>query len=394
MVEGNIMACMGEWIRNSRRGRGAARSFALIALVFAGRSVALAQSAPCPGLNDLTQGFPTAGPEVTRWHLCWDVERMPDASGAPNQSETLVIRDAGFRPAPGVPEVQVIGDMRIAEVFVPYHHSGLRLNDLTGGAGFVMNTLSSVECPGTLLADSTVCLELRDRGLAWRDPFLGTARRGEMLVLWSILNASNYDYVMEYSFLDDGSIYGRAGSTGRKLRGADDREGHMHNFAWRLNLDIDGPAGDTVFLASHVEDGLSGEDSDTRINLETGIGLNAKQFPHLKVVDGARKNGRGRKTGWELSPSREGIASHKEGWTKSPFWVTLNHGPDAELRARDLKKYVNGESVVNKDVVVWYVDSHHHEDDMRDEDRDTVPVQWLGFKLEPQNLFDRTPFYP
>ena len=73
-------------------------------------------------------------------------------------------------------------------------------------------------------------------------------------MLWSILNAANYDSIMEYSFLDDGKIHGRAGSTGRTLRGADDSEGHMHNFAWRLNLDIDGPARDTVYLASHLED--------------------------------------------------------------------------------------------------------------------------------------------
>jgi hypothetical protein len=30
---------------------------------------------------------------------------------------------------------------------------------------------------------------------------------------------------------------------------------------------------------------------------------------------------------------------------------------------------------------------------MRDEDRDTVPVLWIGFRLEPQNLWDGTPLY-
>jgi len=43
--------------------------------------------------------------------------------------------------------------------------------------------------------------------------------------------------------------------------------------------------------------------------------------------------------------------------------------------------------------VIWYTGSAHHENDMRDEDRDTVPVIWTGFELVPSNLFNRTPFF-
>ena len=43
-----------------------------------------------------------------------------------------------------------------------------------------------------------------------------------------------------------------------------------------------------------------------------------------------------------------------------------------------------------EDVVLWYIDTHHHEENMRDEDRDTVPALWVGFRLEPQNFWDRT----
>jgi Cu2+-containing amine oxidase len=36
----------------------------------------------------------------------------------------------------------------------------------------------------------------------------------------------------------------------------------------------------------------------------------------------------------------------------------------------------------------------HHESSMRDEDRETVPIHWVGFELMPHNLFDGTPLYP
>ena len=66
-------------------------------------------------------------------------------------------------------------------------------------------------------------------------------RRGQELVLWSVLDAGNYNYVIEWSFRDDGSISGRAGSTGPKLGGPNDKRGHMHNFSWRIDIDLTGP---------------------------------------------------------------------------------------------------------------------------------------------------------
>ena len=64
-----------------------------------------------------------------------------------------------------------------------------------------------------------LCQELVDRELAWLYSDLGLGRRGEKLVLWSVLDAGNYDYVMYYAFWDDGTIEVRAGATGQKLDG-------------------------------------------------------------------------------------------------------------------------------------------------------------------------------
>ena len=95
-----------------------------------------------------------------------------------------------------------------------------------------------------------------------------------------------------------------------------------------------------------------------------------------------------------LATRREGVARFSEGWTRYPIWVTRNDLATPELRARDLLDYANREDLRDTDVALWYVAHHDHESDMRDEDRDTVPVKWVGFTLEPQNLWDATPFYP
>lgn len=352
-----------------------------------------ARAAFCPSGNELVQEFPTSGTAVSRWQLCWDVVRLPGPSPIAPRSETLVISSAEFRPGAAAAPVKVVGDLRMTEIFVPYHPGTPRLHDMSDFP-FDLEALTSVECTGTRLGANRVCREVGDRGLAWRDPFLPVSRRGEKLVLWSILNAGNYDYVMQYEFHDDGTIEVRAGATGRKLLGADDTNGHFHNFAWRIDLDVDGPDGDTVHVSS-ARVARQVTEVEKTVATEQGIRWDAKGFTHVEVSDEASLNGRGRPRGYTLAPVVEGMTRFPETWTKFPLWVTRSHGPGSELLARRVDQYASDrEPVAGTDVVLWYFASHNHEGDMRDEDRQTVPVAWLGFRLEPQNLWDGTPFYP
>lgn len=353
---------------------------------------ATAQASHCTSGTEIVQSFPSAGPAVSEWRLCFRIERMPDVDGALIGSQTLVLSQAEFRPGPAATPLAVLGDLRMAEIFVPYHDAGEpRFYDLTD-FGFDLQPLTAVECPATRLAGNRICREVVDRGLAWRDPGLLIARRGEKLVLWSVLNASNYDYVMHYELWDDGTIEVRGGATGRKLGGADDTRGHFHNFAWRVNLDVAGASGDTAEVAG-VRVTSRVRDSERTVQREGGVKWDAKVFTHFEVVDATATNGRGRRVGYALAPVREGATKFPEKWTKFPLWVTRNHV--TELRARDVATYVaDRETVAGQDVVLWYVDSHNHENDMRDEDRDTVPLAWVGFRLEPRNVWDGTPFFP
>jgi len=353
---------------------------------------AASAAAVCSSGTELVQSFPTSGGAVSQWKLCWEIVRMPDDLGALDASETLVLSEATFRPGAGATPVDVLGELRMAEVFVPYDAGEPRYHDLSE-FDFDLKDLTTTECPGTRLASNRLCREVLDRELAWTYSDEDTARRGEKLVLWSVLDASNYDYVMYYSFWDDGTIEVRAGATGQKLGGPDDPDGHTHVFAWRIDLDVAGAGGDTVSVSNQSFSGKAVRERQEVVASETGIPWSAAGFTHVEVEDATRTNGNGRHTAYSLEPMRSGVPKFKESWTRYPIAVTRAHAAGEELRAFDLPSYLDKEPVAGQNVVLWYVDAHHHEQDMRDEDRNVVPVIWTSFLLVPQNLWDDTPFY-
>jgi primary-amine oxidase len=286
-------------------------------------------------------------------------------------------------------------DARVSEIFVVYHDGSLRVYDITE-VSRGPHRLGDVECPpaaGVRLVSDTVCMEIRDRGLAWKDDT--GARRGQELVLWSIIDATNYKYVVEWTFRDDGIIVGRVGATGRNHPHAHDVS-HTHNVMWRLDLDLDGALGDSVYFSRHLErkDSETAREREVLVARERGIPWVATQFTTLSVYDAALLNSQGKRSAYRLIPWRLGSARHVEAFTQSDFWVTRSQGKGTQMLAREIPSYiVPAEDVVDTDVVAWYTGSVLHIE--RDED-DSGPTQamWVGFMLQPHDLFDQSPLYP
>jgi Copper amine oxidase, enzyme domain len=345
---------------------------------------------PCSGANLVDQKFPTVGPEITHWRLCW---QTVNGNG-------LLIHWAYFRTAPTKPWLFLLWDARISEIFVPYHSGSPRYYDV--GFGFPLTPIGAKDCPatagGTVLAGN-VCKEVHDRGLSWKAD--SAVYRGEELVLWSALAAANYNYVMEWTFRDDGIVMGRVGATSHNLPGRE-FETHVHNPIWRLDVDLNGWPNDSVALGTHTENlpGPTATDTDPLIPSEKGLLWDPRHFHSLDVSDKSLVNGKRHKTLYQLIPlPTGGLAQHQEPFTVNDFWVTL-YNP-AEMSAKDLVSYVSPpQPVSNADVVLWYRGSVHHHP--RDEDGEIVQnswhgvalIMWTGFMLKPHDLFDRTPFYP
>jgi Cu2+-containing amine oxidase len=328
----------------------------------------------------------------SRWHLT--VNAM-DRFG-------LVITGASFQKSPRDPFIYVLFDGRLGEIFVPYHSGSPRYRDISGfPPPFDFKNLpldpAKFPPPRQIIGNGKyICKEMR-KYLAWMQDDL--VRYGEEVVYFSVLGAGNYNYIMEWTFRDDGAILVRAGSTGPKIdAGSATSQGHMHNFTWRLDIDLNGAGGDSAYLTSHLENltvsPSNAMDKRALISEEGSRVWNPQHFNTLVIEDSTLKNGNTppRATSYELVPMRSGTARHTEDFTKEDFWVT-RYRPE-QILANKLPTYIsNQQATANQDLVIWYAGSEHHETNSRAEDNNTVPIIWTGFELIPNNLFDGTPFY-
>jgi Cu2+-containing amine oxidase len=162
---------------------------------------------------------------------------------------------------------------------------------------------------------------------------------------------------------------------------------------------LNGADGDTVHRSRHresvrtaIDPGTSAIDDEVLVSTEASLVWNPIEFTTVEVTDATLRNANGRATAYELLPLVSGIARHREPVTQSDFWVT-RYKP-GEVLSVNLPSYLDDESLEGQDLVLWYTGSVHHEDGMRDEDANTTPVNWVGFTMEPQNLFAATPMYP
>jgi primary-amine oxidase len=337
----------------------------------------------------------------------------------------LIITGASFQKSPTEKYTYVLHDGRLAEIFVPYHTGDPNYRDISFFS-FLPMPLNPAKFPPPreiIGTDKLICKEVRNY-LAWMDAFGDffqdpRVRYGQEVVYFSVLRAAYYAYIMEWTFRDDGTILVRAGSTGPKSPGFAER-GHIHNFTWRLDIDLNGAKGNSAYWTSHEEQRMApfgAQDEEVLIPMEASFVWDPEKFNTLEIRANALKNGKGHPTSYELVPMRTGTARHYNPlypWTLADFWVT-QYNP-SQLQAVDgktsqslplpsLADYILPPKPTDKqDLVIWYTGSEHHEgagtggasatNNSRDEDSNTVPILWTGFELDPKNLFDGTPFYP
>jgi hypothetical protein len=377
-------------------------------------------AATAANTTEVVVEFPTGGPVETAWKVHW----------AQATSRGLYITGAWFKRGPAEPWTKVLGDTRVSDIFVPYHghkypgFESTRFWDLsTSSYAFELMPATQADAGphGQLLGDPPLVVkEVRDRGVIWKDSLTGRTRRGQELVLWGTLKAANYAYIMQYGFRDDGVVACRIGATSRNYPSAP-LESHVHNAMWRIDIDVDGPDHNTPYLMMHKSPRPGGhpaqcEDRHVLFNggKEGYADWKPEEFTMLHVVNRRRTNIRGEHRGYDLMPIRMGTGraygGGYEDCTLHDFYVTRSpHAdgkPDTELDFKLLlTKYINGESIENTDVVLWYLGSMHHEPRSEDgkfvRDKEgnyyfegVTHVMWGGFDLVPRNFFDQTPLFP
>lgn len=360
------------------------------------RAPTLAPGKTAANSGEILQEFPTNEAPKVAWKVLWSTTR----------GHGLTIQEAWLKRAPGEPFIQVLGDVRLGEMFVPYHSGTPRFWDISYNFNLIPVGREEAGPFGKVLGSPpNVVAELRDRGVMWMEIPKGT-RRGQSLVLWACLDAANYRYIVEYGFQDDGVVTCRVGSTGRNYSSRE-FEGHMHHGMWRIDLNVDGGARNSVFVMEHNEpDGDHRDRARTTTRpfnegVEGAEDWNADKFSMLMVLSNDRRNNRGKPLSYDVCVPRMGRARHfgpDETCTQHDFWVTKNR--PGEMSYRKVPTYVKkGESILDTDVVVWVSTPCHHEPRSEDGEmrgtsfQGSTPVAWAGLELRPRNFFDRTPHF-
>ncbi len=126
-----------------------------------------------------------------------------------------------------------------------------------------------------------VAVECREVGLGWlcKEPGSHVRRRIHDVVVWGVFDAYNYDYIIEYTFHEDGGISFRDGATGYNLPGGQSKP-HVHNPFWRVSTKLFNRTDNQAFEFVHVEDsnGYIATDSEQPIPTETKRGLGSAEI--------------------------------------------------------------------------------------------------------------------
>ena len=267
---------------------------------------------------------------------------------------------------------------------------------------------------------------------AWRhfEQFSGGLYEGRAeveLVIRSIAQVGNYDYMIDWIFGQNGTIRGEVALTGIDAAkgvapGAFGRTpfgtpvapqlvavNHSHHFNFRLDLDVDGP--NNSFLLGKLEKRPAAGPRktvwavDERIIPSEREGVLDHDSAVWKVVNPGRRNATGEAVGYvieshsSVEPLLDPADYKRAGFIGHPLWITA-HRPDELYASGDtpnqnpdtpgLPQYVaNNESLANRDIVVWLTMGFHHVPQA--EDWPVLSREHLSFELKPSNFFDRNP---
>lgn len=276
---------------------------------------------------------------------------------------------------------------------------------------------------------------------AWRhfELFAGPAPayegRAEVeLVVRTISQLGNYDYLFDWVFSQNGVIRVEVALTGidapkavRSLTLAspgaaqDVRYGalvapnlvapnHSHFFNFRLDLDVDGRNNSFMLGRLERKNGVPGPRKsvwaveEQRLEREQDGRLDS-DHSLWKVVNQGRTNARGYHTGYALETHSDAEPLLKKadylraGFIEHALWVT-RYDPDQRFASGDTPNENPGEpglplyqkdnaSIANTDLVLWLTIGHHHV--TATEDFPVLSLEPMSFKLKPMNFFDRNP---
>jgi primary-amine oxidase len=284
--------------------------------------------------------------------------------------------------------------------------------------------------PASYDLPNAVAMYERPAGSLWdrTDPttYERDARLGRELVVTAAVVNGNYTYNVEYCFRLDGGIDVRTGATGTTLnRGVEDAftgdafstlvaqniaaPAHQHFFNFRIDFDVDGTSNRVIEENTHsAPSDLNNKfvTDETLLGAEGARDFSPATTRRWVVESSARTNAVGTPTAYELAPGDTSQPYSEPGYEPLVHASFAQHGlwatqyRDGELSAvgdypnqgpagEGLDRYVNGQSLTDRDVVLWYTAGFTHDPTV--EEFPVMTREALGFSLRPHGFFDSNP---
>ncbi len=349
----------------------------------------------------------------------------------------LNIVDVALQGAQFTSKQYIVKRAGMADMFVPYDDRSHTYYDMSFGDNR-LDQIDPADLPsqngalvffrtlmgGHYVRDTVpkIAVECRDAGMGWlcKEPGSHMRRRIHEVVVWAVYDAFNYDYIIEYTFREDGGINFRVGATGFNLPGGTSKP-HVHNGIWRVSTKLFDRLDNQAVEWVHVEDsqGYIATDSELPIPNEESYDWEPPKFSSIIVQSSTQTNDYGHLMGYEFFPDdRTGTGRFStrpqdhEMWTQHDQYLTNDDpGEDGTGSGTNnwlytwyspdnyLLTYLNGEPIggTGDGVVLWYTGSVHHEPTDADNQMGSggrtgiTLMHWSGFDMVPHNLFDYNP---
>ncbi|NND92640.1 MAG: hypothetical protein HKN42_17435 [Granulosicoccus sp.] len=378
---------------------------ALLACLSTSTSTSTAQAVElnCDAHSRISESFDNGA----RWDLCWESRIR----------ENLVLSEVHYTPPGGEP-LRVLSSARLSQLHVAYDDSDVTYNDVTqyGLGGGYLQTLSAADCPlGNLLNVQT-----RPAICRWRnqgDAAYRTANRAattQSLNLFSVSQVGAYAYIINWTFHDDGAVEPGVGATGALQRSSSDTKlpfgrllqgdpdtlwlSHTHNYYWRLDFDLGSAANDDRFSETRYVPQSDGTRirQTRRFRTEQALSIQPEmqQRWQISASDGEDS------PAYLIEPTHLGhrfVRTDVEPYSEYDLFVTVASDCErfASQNARfnpdclnDVLQYVDGQSIVDEDIVLWHRVGFHHMP--RSEDQRHMHAHWDGFVMQAQNVLPGT----
>ncbi|KAK3179399.1 tryptamine:oxygen oxidoreductase [Lecanicillium sp. MT-2017a] len=264
--------------------------------------------------------------------------------------------------------------------------------------------------------------------------------KNKYFVVRSVAVVGNYDYTIDYTFYLDGSIEVKFRASGY-IQGAyyvpgeseaygyhvhDQFASSLHDHVVNFKADFDILGQQNTLVSVDIEPTTTqypwapGENRNTMkltrraVEVETGLTWPANAGSHFVVLNNNSLNAWGEKRGYRIMPgSGMGAPSHltfqgsealgrAAEWAQKDLWISRQK--DTEARSStpasnfipndpmiDFGKFIDGESVVQKDLVVWFNLGNHHVPHSGDIPNTLQHTSASSVWFMPYNFHDRDP---